>query len=97
MNSITKSSLLQRLAKRGFSDKLYFANLTFTWIFVIVCILMTVFQNWLGITDFTVVGVGIPAAFTELGIHTAVIVHKASKENISKFGGNDNECDKPAG
>ena len=71
---------------RGFTDKLYFLNLTLSWLFILVCIVITIFSGSLGITDLSIASVGIPAVFTELGIHTGFIVWKAKTENISKFG-----------
>ena len=74
------------IKKRGFTDKLYFLNLTLSWLFIIVCIVITALSGRLGITDLSLVSVGIPAVFTELGVHTGFIVWKAKTENISKFG-----------
>ena len=74
------------MRKRGFTDKLYFLNLTLSWLFIIVCIVITALSGTLGITDLSLVSVGIPAVFTELGVHTGFVVWKAKTENISKFG-----------
>jgi len=74
--------------KRGFTDKLYFLNLTLSWLFIIVCIVITIFSGKLGITDLSIVSVGLPAVFAELGIHTGFIVWKAKTENINKYGFN---------
>ena len=74
--------------KRGFTDKLYFLNLTLSWLFIIICIILTALSGRLGITDLSLVSVGIPAVFTELGVHTGFIVWKAKTENISKYGYN---------
>lgn len=71
---------------RGFSDYLYFLNLALSWLFIIVCIIMTALSGKLGITDLSLVSVGIPAVFAELGVHTGFIVWKAKTENISKYG-----------
>lgn len=76
------------IKKRGFTDKLYFLNLTLSWLFIIICIVLTALSGRLGITDLSLVSVGIPAVFTELGVHTGFIVWKAKTENISKFGYN---------
>ena len=72
--------------KRGFTDKLYFLNLTLSWLFIAVCIVITIFSGKLGITDLSIVSVGLPAVFAELGIHTGFVVWKAKTENMSKFG-----------
>ena len=73
---------------RGFTDKLYFLNLTLSWLFIIICIILTALSGRLGIVDLSLVSVGIPAVFAELGVHTGFIVWKAKTENISKFGYN---------
>ena len=71
---------------RGFTDYLYFLNLTLSWLFIIICIVMTALSGKLGITDLSLVSVGIPAVFAELGVHTGFIVWKAKTENINKYG-----------
>lgn len=71
--------------KRGFTDKLYFLNLTLSWVFVVICIILTTFSGMLGITDLSLVSVGIPAVFAELGIHTGFVIWKAKTENVQKF------------
>ena len=71
---------------RGFTDYLYFLNLTLSWLFIIICIVLTALSGKLGITDLSLVSVGIPAVFAELGVHTGFIVWKAKTENISKYG-----------
>lgn len=76
------------IKKRGFTDKLYFLNLTLSWLFIIVCIVLTAQSGKLGIQDLSLVSVGIPAVFAELGVHTGFIVWKAKTENINKFGYN---------
>ena len=76
------------IKKRGFTDKLYFLNLTLSWLFIIICIVITVISGKLGIQDLSIVSVGLPAVFTELSIHTGFIIWKAKTENISKFGYN---------
>ena len=73
---------------RGFTDYLYFLNLTLSWLFIIVCIVITALSGKLGITDLSLVSVSIPAVFAELGVHTGFIVWKAKTENISKYGNN---------
>lgn len=70
---------------RGFNDRLYWLNFKFVWSFVLIGVIVTVFQNVLCITDMSVFSVGIPCAFTELGIHTGFIVWKAKAENMAKF------------
>lgn len=83
------------LKKRGFTDKLYFLNLTLSWLFIIICIVMTALSGRLGITDLSLVSVGIPAVFTELGVHTGFIVWKAKTENMAKFNPNSSDEEPP--
>lgn len=70
--------------RRGFSDRLYLLNFISTWVFVIFCYILTIFSGILGMTDLSIVSVGIPAAFTQLGLHTGFIVWKAKVENLNK-------------
>lgn len=76
-----------RMKRRGFTDKLYFLNLRLAWGFVGVCIILTALSGVLGISDLSIVSVGIPSVFAELGIHTGFIIWKAKAENMSKYGG----------
>jgi hypothetical protein len=78
--------MIKFFKSRGYTDKLYFLNLTLSWLFIVVCIVITIFSGKLGITDLSLVSVGLPAVFAELGIHTGFIVWKAKTENISKYG-----------
>lgn len=75
------------IKNRGFTDKLYFLNLTLSWLFIVICIVVTLISGKLGIQDLSLVSVGMPAVFAELGIHTGFIVWKAKTENISKHSG----------
>lgn len=72
------------LLKRGFSDRLYYYNFRAVWMFVAACYVLTALSGYLGVTDLSVVSVGIPAAFAELSIHTGFIVWKAKVENCRK-------------
>ena len=76
--------------KRGFNDRLYLLNFIVTWVFVALCLLLSVFSAFYTISDLSVVSVGIPSAFAELGIHTGFIVWKAKVENMSKYGKKSN-------
>lgn len=76
--------------KRGYMDRLYFINFVTVWVFVCLCYFLTVFSGFCAISDLSIVSVGVPCAFTELGIHTGFIVWKAKTENISKYGGKNN-------
>lgn len=66
-------------------DKLYFYNLRAVWIFTGCCFLLNACSGLLGIPDLAIISYGIPAAWTELGLHTAFIVWKAKTENCRKF------------
>lgn len=72
------------LFRRGFMDKLYFYNLRFAWLFTVACFILTAVSGYLGVTDLSIVTVGIPAAFTELGLHTGFVIWKAKAENCRK-------------
>lgn len=79
------------MKKRGFTDKLYFLNLSLAWMFLLCCLIVTILSGRLGITDLSICSYGIPAVFAELGIHTGFVIWKAKAENISKYGGNVDE------
>lgn len=72
------------LMKRGFSDRLYYYNFRCVWIFVAACFVLNAVSGYLNLTSLSVIDAGIPAAFTELGIHTAFMVWKAKTENCRK-------------
>ena len=74
---------------RGLTDKLYVLNLLYAWSFTNTCILLTIFQSQLHITDFSLIVYGIPATWGELSVHTAFVVWKAKTENMSKNGVKD--------
>jgi len=66
-------------------DKLYVYNLRAVWIFTVACFVLNAFSGMLEIADLAIITYGIPAAYTELGLHTAFIVWKAKTENCRKF------------
>lgn len=72
------------LLDRGFSDKLYYYNFRCVWTFVVACFLLNAASGFLDVVSLSVIDVGIPAAFTELGIHTAFMIWKAKVENCRK-------------
>ena len=72
------------LFRRGFTDKLYYYNFRAVWVFTWCCFILTAVSGKLNITDMSIVTYGIPAAFTELGVHTGFIVWKAKSENCRK-------------
>ena len=73
------------MKKRSFTDKLYVFNLVFAWLFIAICIALTVFSGYLNITDLSIVNVGIPTIFAELSVHTGFVIWKAKVENCRKF------------
>lgn len=73
------------MKKRSFTDKLYVFNLVFSWLFIAICIALTVFSGYLNITDLSIVNVGIPTIFAELSVHTGFVIWKAKVENCRKF------------
>lgn len=74
----------KKFRKRGFTDQLYWLNFKCTWAFILVCVIVTMLSGVLNITDLSIASYGIPAAFTELGVHTGYIIWKAKSENINK-------------
>lgn len=77
----------KRIRNRGFTDKLYFANLTFSWIYTILCLLFTLLGQKIGIEDYSFVSIVCPLVWAELTVHTAFVVWKSKVENLSKFAG----------
>ena len=71
--------------KRSFTDRRYVVNLVFAWLFILVCIILTVLSGYLNITDLSIVSIGIPTVFAELSVHTGFIIWKAKVENCRKF------------
>ena len=76
---------MKRPATRGFTDRLYFMNLKFAWFYTAACYILTIFSGYLNITDMSIVSVGLPVVWGELGIHTGFIIWKAQRENIRKW------------
>lgn len=72
------------LLRRGFSDKLYYYNFRAVWMFTAACYILTAISGYLGVMDMSIVSVGVPAAFAELGVHTGFIVWKAKVESCRK-------------
>ena len=73
------------MKKRSFTDKLYVFNLVASWLFIIICVLITIFSGYLNITDLSIINIGIPTVFAELGVHTGFVIWKAKVENCRKF------------
>ena len=73
------------MKNRSFTDKLYVFNLISAWLFIIICIVLTLLSGYLNITDLSIVSIGIPTVFAELSVHTGFIIWKAKVENCRKF------------
>ena len=72
---------------RGFTDKLYFANLILAWIYTILCLIFSLLGNVIGIQDYSFVSIVCPLVWAELTVHTGFVIWKAKIENLSKFTG----------
>lgn len=84
------SKLYYFINRRGFTDKLYFANLTFTWVFTVACFILTIFSSNLGIMDMSIISVGMGCVWGELAIHSGFMIWKAKSENLHKHGNDNN-------
>ena len=82
--------MIKWFKSRGFTDKLYFLNLAFAWGFTIFCMVITVVQSMLYISDFSIVIYGLPVVWAELSVHTGFIIWKSKAENLSKWDKKDN-------
>lgn len=80
----------RRPKKRGFTDKLYFTNLIFAWVYTATCVVLSCFGQTIGIDNYDFVSSVIPYVWGELGVHTGFIIWKAKSENISKYGNPEN-------
>lgn len=72
------------LFRRGFSDRLYYYNFRAVWLFTAACFILDAVSGYLGVIDLPIISYGVPAAFTELGLHTGFIIWKAKTENCRK-------------
>lgn len=75
------------MKKRGFTDKLYFCNLIFTWTYTLLCLILTITGPRIGIEDYSFISIVCPLIWAELGVHTALIIWKAKVENLNKWTG----------
>ena len=76
--------VIKYIKSRGFTDKLYFTNLVFTWIYTLMCLIFSIMGSRIGIEDYSFVSIVCPLIWAELGIHTGFIIHKAKVENVKK-------------
>jgi len=82
--------MIRFFKKRGFTDKLYIINLIFTWMYTLICLVLSVFGSVLGIDDYSFVSVVCPLIWAELSIHTGFIIWKAKAENMHKHSVSEN-------
>jgi hypothetical protein len=71
--------------RQGANMRIYFLNFKMVWTFTWFCFLLNVLSGYLKITDLSIINIGLPCAFTELGIHTGFIVWKSKVENCRKY------------
>lgn len=77
--------MFKLIKHRGFTDKLYFYNFCAVHILMGAILIITALGGALNLTDLSPLS-NIPQwAYTELGIHTALIVWKAKAENQRKY------------
>ena len=90
---MVRKMIVNRIKYRGFTDRLYFLNLCFAWVFTIISITLCfvlITHQYSDASSFCnmceIIG---GLVWTELGVHTALVVHKAKVENLSKWAGKD--------
>ena len=71
--------------RQGTNMRLYYLNFKMVWSFAWFCFLLNALSGFLKITDLSIINIGLPCAFTELGIHTGFIVWKSKVENCRKY------------
>lgn len=76
--------IINYIKRRGFTDKLYFCNLMFAWIYTILCLIFSVLGHIIGIEDYSFVTIVCPVVWAEVGIHTGFIITKSKVENLNK-------------
>lgn len=79
-----------KIKRRGFTDRLYFANLISAWIYTLICVILSIFGGRLGIEDYSFVSVVCPLVWGEVAVHSGFIIWKAKSENIAKKGHPEN-------
>lgn len=73
------------MKKRGFTEKVYFLNLTLAWIYLFACYMLTVFSGKLEVNDLSVLSSGIPYVFGEVAVFSGFLVWKNKAENCRKY------------
>ena len=81
---MSRQSFLNKLDKQGWTNRVYWINFILVWLFVFICLILTVFSGMFNMAmSFTTAAV--TAAFVELGAHIAVIIKKTEAENVTKI------------
>lgn len=75
---------MKSISNRGFTDKLYFANLCFAWFYTLLCLIFSIKG---GLENYAFVEIVCPLIWAELTVHTGLVVWKAKVENLSKWTG----------
>ena len=81
---MSRRSFLRKLDKQGWTNRVYWINFTLVWLFVSICLIVTMFSGVL-IMDMSFSNAAVTAAFVELGAHTAFIIKKTEAENVTKI------------
>lgn len=83
--------MIKKIKTRGYTDKLYFANLCFAWIYTIIsivlCYILVSIEKINAEAYCSMCGIIGGLVWAELGVHTGFVIHKAKVENLSKFAG----------
>lgn len=82
--------MMKLMRSRGFTEKLYFANLIAAWVYTILCVVLSCLGGRLGIEDYSFVSVVCPLVWGEVAVHSGFVVWKAKSENMSRKGQKDN-------
>ena len=87
---LSEEKMAKYIKKRGFTDKLYIANLAFAWGYTLLCVILTCLGGLIGIEDYSFVSIVTPLIWGELTVHSAFVIWKAKMENVEKFKMKDN-------
>ena len=81
---MSRQSFLNKLDKQGWTNRVYWINFILVWLFVFICLILTVFSGVFNM-DMSFATAAVTAAFIELGAHTAFIIKKTEAENVAKI------------
>ena len=81
---MSRRSFLRKLYKQGWTNRVYWINFTLVWLFVFICLILTMFSGVFNM-DMSFTTAAVTAAFLELGAHTAFIIKKTEAENVTKI------------